>query len=277
MKKFFSSLLSAALLLSLSACGQTDSSSAGLPADASASSLSQTDSGRQTDGLSLYREALQKLADQVEEGAFRCGYSVENDSGAYVIATTGVMSVSHRDGFRFSNQTQTESGGSSLVSNWFCDGGYVYASAQGVTRRQAYDQTAKDRLTRLIRSYSYGLIDPAEAIAESQSVTPTDTGRTVALTLRADSLSSIEKNYGEIFGSPYQIVGMELEARLDREDNLAGAALHTEVCTTVEGQIASFTLSVQLHFSDLGADLAIQPPAEIDIDAAQTVDSLWAP
>ncbi|MCI8360731.1 MAG: hypothetical protein HFE86_05260 [Clostridiales bacterium] len=276
MRRLFSGLLAVVLLLSPAACGQADPSSAVPASGASVSSLSQAENDQQTDGLSLYREALQRLALQVEEGSFRCGYSVENDSGAYVISTTGVMAVSHKDGFCFSNQTQTESGGSALVSSWFSDGGQVYAAAQGVTRRQAYDQTAKERLTRLIRSYSYGLIDPAEAAAESQSVTPTDTGLTVSLILKAGSLSSVEKNYGEIFGSPYQIVGMELEAQLDQENNLASAALHTEVCTTVEGQIASFTLSVQLYFSDLGADLSIQPPPEIDMETAQAADSLWA-
>lgn len=282
MKKWSLLFLSGALLLSLAACGQADgsvsppaSSPDSVQASSEASSQAGIDVTDQVDGLSLYKQALQRLAQQVEEGSFRCGYSVENDSGAYVLTTTGVLSASHKDGFRFSNQVQTESGGSVLISNWFCDGNQVYTAVDGVTRKQAYDESARARLSRLIRSYSYGLIDTADAVAESQSVTQTETGHTVKLTLQADSLASVEANYGEIFGSRYQMAGMELEVRLDEAENLSSATLSTEVCTTVEGQIASFTLSVQLHFSDLGADLSIQPPAEIDLERAEAVDSLW--
>lgn len=276
MKKWSVLLWSGILLLSLAACGQPGDPASLVPAPPSSEAQSGADASGQADGLALYRQALQKLALQVEEGSFRCGYSVENDSGAYILTTTGVMAVSHADGFRFSNQTQTEAGGSVLLSSWFCDGERVYTAAEGATRSQTCDANARDRLERLIRSYSYGLIDTAEAAAESQSVTDTEAGRMVKLVLQADSLASVEEKYGEIFGSPYQIIGMDLEARLDHTDNLSSVTLNTEVCTTVEGQIASFTLAVQLHFSDLGADLSIQPPAEIDLDKAQAVDSLWS-
>ena len=154
MKKWSVLLWSGTRLLSLAAGGLPGDPASLVPAPPSSEAQSGADASGQADGLALYRQALQKLALQVEEGSFRCGYSVENDSGAYVLTTTGVMAVSHADGFRFSNQTQTESGGSVLLSNWFCGGGGRHPQP-GLRRERPGPAGTPDPVLQL-RPHRYG-------------------------------------------------------------------------------------------------------------------------
>ncbi len=284
MKKYALLALSGLLALSLASCGGgaegTDSSISVLSSDAFASEETTSQAGvdvtDSADGFALYQTAVAGLAEQVENGSFRCGYSVENDSGAYTIATTGVMAVSHADGFRFSNQTATETGLASLASDWYCDGAHVYTAVDGVTRKQALNADAEERLGRLIRSYSYGLIDPADAAAESQSVTQTEEGYTVQLTLDGETLTSISENFSDVFGSPYQAASMDITAEITEDSQLSGVTATAEVAGSADGQVMSFTMTIRLTFSDLGADLDITPADTISLTDAQTVDSLWS-
>lgn len=283
MKKYVLLALSGILALSLASCGGTEgtaSSVSVLSSDAFASEETTSQAGVDVtdavDGFALYQTAVAGLTEQVENGSFRCGYSVENDSGAYTIATTGVMAVSHADGFRFSNQTATETGLASLASDWYCDGADVYTAVDGVTRKQDLNADAEERLGRLIRSYSYGLIDPADAAAESQSVTQTEEGYTVQLTLDGETLTSISENFSDVFGSPYQAVSMDITAEITEDSQLSGVTATAEVAGSADGQVMSFTMTIRLTFSDLGADLDITPADTISLTDAQTVDSLWS-
>ena len=284
MKKYALLALSGLLALSLASCGGgaegTASSVSVLSSDAFASEETTSQAGVDVtdavDGFALYQTAVAGLKEQVENGSFRCGYSVENDSGAYTIATTGVMAVSHADGFRFSNQTATETGLASLASDWYCDGTDVYTAVDGVTRKQSLNADAEERLGRLIRSYSYGLIDPADAAAESQSVTQTEEGYTVQLTLDGETLTSISENFSDVFGTPYQAVSMDITAEITEDSQLSGVTATAEVAGSADGQVMSFTMTIQLTFSDLGADLDITPADTISLTDAQTVDSLWS-
>ena len=280
MKKGLILSLTAALVFTLAGCGQsaepaaaTSASKAGSSETASAASGDGQTAG---EGLLLYKQAVARLSEQVENGSFRCGYSVKNDSGAYDITTTGVMAVTHAGGFRLSNQTESEMGGDTLASNWYCDGREVYAESGGITRKQPLNDDALDRLTRLVRSYSSGLIDPADAAAESESTEQTDGDVSVALTMDAGTLESVAAKFSEVFGAQYQLVSLDYAAVIDTSGNLKTAQVDTEVATTAGGQIASFTMSMQLTFSELGAALDITPPAAIDLQQAQAVDSLWS-
>lgn len=280
--------LVASLLLAPAGCGQRDEpagSSSSSPPGLSSVPSSQTGA----DGLSgeaaaddgqyfsLYKQAVERLRVQAEEGSLRCGFTVENDSGAFSTSTSGSMAVSHGDGLHLSIQTQTETGAASTQLSYYSDGQSLYRNDGGQTQKQPLDQTAADRMARLIRSYSYGLIDPAQAGYEHISAEEaTDGNLVLTLSLSSDQLASVEEKYADIFGSQYKIVSMELEAGINPEGDLRSAKAVSELVTTAGGQVASYTMTLQMTFSDLGAEIEILPPDGLDPQAAQETESFWS-
>ena len=69
---------------------------------------------------------------------------------------------------------------------------------------------------------------------------------------------------------------MDITAEITEDSQLSGVTATAEVAGSADGQVMSFTMTIRLTFSDLGADLDITPADTISLTDAQTVDSLWS-
>lgn len=279
MKKIISLLLSLGFLLSLTGCGQKESAPASSEKEVlsshSSSEPSSSPAGDEAD-FTLYKQALENLKQQAETGALRCTYCVENDSGSYSATTSGDMALSYTDGFHFYVATGSEAeGGVSTKTALYSDGQTVYMHTGAQTRRQLWNEEAEEKLRRLKQSYTYGLIDPADAAYTEITAEEAEDGVAVSFILDSEALSSVEQKYEAVFGTPFKINSMQMEGKIDSAGRFISAGATGELVTTTNGQIASYTMNLQLSFSALGGDISVIPPADMDIDNAQAVDSLW--